>query len=103
MDLRSDVSQEAWKKGGKRVSSAEDWLIDTTQTARERTRNILRSPEVRDQMKSSAESGNTRMVKILECTIFAKFTAYPWPSPPLELHPIFADTPTRSDILAEGR
>lgn len=52
MAVRSDVSHEAWQgglEGGlKRVSSAEDWLIDTTQTARERSQNIIRSPEVRD-------------------------------------------------------
>jgi len=41
-------SQAAWKKGGKRVARAEDWLMDTTQPARKRSRNILRSPEVRD-------------------------------------------------------
>jgi len=48
--VRSDVSQEAWKKGCKRVSSADDWLLDTTQTARERSQSIIRSPEVRDRL-----------------------------------------------------
>ena len=54
MAVRSDVSQEAWKgglEGGlKRVSSADDWLIDTTQTARERSRNIIRTLQVRDRL-----------------------------------------------------
>ena len=48
--MRSEVSQEAWKKGCKRVSSADDWLLDTTQTARERSQSIIRSPEVRDRL-----------------------------------------------------
>ena len=43
------------------------------------------------------EAMRWRTVKILERTIFAKFTAYPLPSPQLEFHPVLADTNTKSD------
>jgi hypothetical protein len=46
--VRSDGGQEAWKKGCKRVSSADDRLMGTTQTVRERSRNIIRSLQGHD-------------------------------------------------------
>jgi hypothetical protein len=54
--VRSEVSQEAWKKGGKRVSSADDGLIAMTQTAREGFRNIIRSPGVRDRANGQTDT-----------------------------------------------
>jgi len=48
VEVRSDVGQEAWKKSGKRVASADDRLMDTTQTVRERSRNISRSLQGHD-------------------------------------------------------
>ena len=47
--MRSDGGQEAWKKGCKRVASADDRLMGTTQTVRERSRNIIRSLQGHDQ------------------------------------------------------
>jgi hypothetical protein len=44
----SEIGQEAWKKGYKPVGCVDDRLIDTTQTDWERSRNIVRSLEVRD-------------------------------------------------------
>ena len=48
MDVRSDVGQEAQKKAGKHASSADDWLTDTTQTAREGSEIFIRNQEVHD-------------------------------------------------------
>src|SRR5262249_33650969 len=48
-EVCSDAGQEGWARGGKQVSRGDDRLIGMTQTGRERSRNIIRRHQVRDQ------------------------------------------------------
>ena len=51
--------QEAWTEGGKAVSRAAPWLFDLSQTDQERSRNIIRRPQVRDPPHTVACMGCT--------------------------------------------
>ena len=53
--MRSDADQLGGMKGCKPVSSADDRLIDTNQTAREGSGIFIRSQKVRDRLTRGAQ------------------------------------------------